>query len=361
LSLTPQKPANAIRLFLGGDVMTGRLIDRLFPVHCPPVAEPEESIARVEDLQNSVRDAHGDAVPHDYIWGFAREAVDAAEPDFRLVNLETAITTCSDRQDKRYTFRMHPDNIACLTAMRLDCVSLANNHSLDFGKTGLVQTLVTLEQAGIATCGAGLSPELAARPAIRDLPGGGRVLVFGWGFASSGVPETWAVARNRPGIQRIEEINAETAAAMARSIAAWRRPGDVVIASLHWGDNWVSEVPEAHRALARLLVDRAGVDVIHGHSAHHLQPAEIHNGKLILYDCGDLIDDYAATAGPPEYRHHMGALFFADVDRETGRAVNFFATPVRRANYRLQSCDAATSQWVQNTLRGVQASSSTSQ
>ena len=256
---------------------------------------------------------------------------------------------------------MHPDNLACLTAMKFDCLSLANNHVLDFGMSGLVQTLVTLEAAGIATCGAGLSPELAARPAIRELPGGGRVLVFGWGFASSGVPEGWAAAQGKPGIQRIAEINAETAAAMARAIATWRRPGDIVIVSLHWGDNWVSEAPEAHRAIARLLVDRARVDVVNGHSAHHLQLAEIHNGKLILYDCGDLIDDYAATAGAPQYRHHMGALFFADINRENGHAVNFFAVPVRRASYRLEACDAAVSHWVQQTLRGVQDSSSTSQ
>lgn len=357
----PHKPDNAVRVFMGGDVMTGRLIDRLFPVHCAPVSEPAESIARTEELLQTVRAAHDDAVPHDYIWGFARDAVDAAKPDFRLANLETSITTCSEQQDKRYTFRMHPENIACLTAMGFDCLSLANNHSLDFGRSGLVQTLVTLEQAGIAACGAGLSEALAAKPAIHDLPGGGRILVFGWGFASSGIPETWAVARNKPGIQYIADITAETAAAMARQIAGWRRPGDIVIASLHWGDNWVSTPSDAHRALARLLVDRAGVDVVHGHSAHHLQPAEIHNGKLIIYDSGDLIDDYAGTAGPPQFRHHMGALFFADIDPATGRAVNFFATPVRRASYRLETCDAATSQWIQGALRGDQASSSTSQ
>src|SRR5690606_30593855 len=98
------------------------------------------------------------SVPPAYIWGEVLEVLDGAQPDARIVNLETSVTT-SDAAwpEKGIHYRMHPANVACLTVARLDCCVLANNHVLDFGYDGLIETLATLRSAGIGTAGAGVN------------------------------------------------------------------------------------------------------------------------------------------------------------------------------------------------------------
>ena len=97
-----------------------------------------------------------------------------------------------------------------------------------------------------------------------------------------------------------------------------REPGDVVVASIHWGSNWGYDVPATHTDFAHRLID-AGVDVVHGHSSHHPRPIEVYQGKLILYGCGDLIDDYEGIGGYQKYRDDLRLLYFATVSPGTGR------------------------------------------
>lgn len=126
-------------MFLGGDVMTGRAIDQLFAQHNPDDFGKADHVPAQQYYQWSA-DFHGAEMrPQrlEYPWGAALGVLEAAQPDFRLVNLETAITTANAWERKQYNFRMHPANVGCLTAARIDCVSLANNHVLDFGVIGL--------------------------------------------------------------------------------------------------------------------------------------------------------------------------------------------------------------------------------
>ncbi len=108
------------------------------------------------------------------------------------------------RRGKEVHYRMHPANVGCLTAAAIDACVLANNHVLDFGYEGLAETLQTLQRlrrAGLQTAGAGWDLGEARRPAVINLPAGGRVVVVSVAARSSGVPEDWAAASERPGVE----------------------------------------------------------------------------------------------------------------------------------------------------------------
>jgi poly-gamma-glutamate synthesis protein (capsule biosynthesis protein) len=113
-------------------------------------------------------------VPFDYIWGDALDEIDRREPDFRIINLETSITANGMPEAKGINYRLHPDNLGCISAAQIDCCVLANNHIADWGLSGLKDTLDALERADIATAGAGMNAAAATRPAVLETGRGGR-------------------------------------------------------------------------------------------------------------------------------------------------------------------------------------------
>ncbi|HHZ10457.1 MAG TPA: CapA family protein, partial [Rhizobiales bacterium] len=176
-----------MRLFLTGDVMTGRGIDQILPRPNDPAIH-EDFLKSAEDYVALAERASGPiprAAAPGYIWGDALGEIGRRRPDLRIVNLETAVTARGRPEPKGINYRMNPANIACLTAAGIDCCVLANNHVLDWGVDGLSDTLAALAAAGIAGAGAGLDEEAAWRPAILDAPGG-RLLVLAVGCASAG-------------------------------------------------------------------------------------------------------------------------------------------------------------------------------
>src|SRR5262252_6689064 len=154
---TARHKMNAISLLLCGDVMTGRGIDQVLPCPVNPVLyEPYLRDAReYVELAETVHGPISRPVSFDYIWGDALEELERAEVDSRIVNLETAITSAEEAWPKEINYRMHPANIGCITAARIDCCCLANNHVLDWGYAGLDETIATLDKAGVAHAGAG--------------------------------------------------------------------------------------------------------------------------------------------------------------------------------------------------------------
>lgn len=350
------KGDHIVRLFLGGDVMTGRAIDQLFAVHNPDdFGKPGHWPARRYEAWSE--GLHGPAArpqPPAYIWGDALDYLAQMQPDFSMVNLETAITTSGEWEAKGFNYRMHPDNTACLAAAGIDCVTLANNHVLDFGTQGLLDTLGALATAGIGTCGAGEDHAQAMRPHIHQLADGHCILVFAWALQDSAEPMShWAATSGAPGINYLERITPSAARAMKRAIDNWRQPGDLVIVSLHWGANWVREIPQAHRWLARYLIESAGVDLIHGHSAHHVLPVEIHRGKLVLYGCGDLINDMEARPDFRARRGHLGALYLVDFDMRDRRLAALHVQPVERRRFRLEPASAQDAAWVRAQMHDL--------
>jgi poly-gamma-glutamate synthesis protein (capsule biosynthesis protein) len=253
-----------------------------------------------------------------YIWGDALDALKRAAPDVRIVNLETAITTSEDYwKGKGIHYRMHPKNVACLTAANIDCCVLANNHVLDWGYAGLRETVETLTGAGIKTAGAGQTGDAAEQPAVLDVPDKGRVLVFSFGSPSSGIPPAWAASGDRPGVSFLHDMSAATVQRIAGRIRAAKQPGDIVVASIHWGDNWGYRIPNAHTAFAHRLIDEAGVDVIHGHSSHHPKGIEVYRGRPILYGCGDLLNDYEGIHGYEEFRPDLALMYLVRIEPST--------------------------------------------
>jgi poly-gamma-glutamate synthesis protein (capsule biosynthesis protein) len=339
-------------VFLSGDVMTGRGIDQILPHPNPP--ELQESYVRdAREYVALAEQVNGPIVPpvdFRYIWGDALAELDRVSPDARVINLETSVTS-SDTYwpGKGIHYRMHPQNVPCLTAARIDVCALANNHVLDYGYAGLEETLRTLEAAEIQTSGAGLNLDHARQPAIVDLPGDRRVVVFSFGTETSGVPAEWAATAERPGVDRLDDLSDSTANDILERVQLIKRRGDVVIASVHWGSNWGFDVPPSHVRFAHRLLD-GEVHIVHGHSSHHPRPIEVYNHKLVLYGCGDFLNDYEGISGYEQFRAHLALMYFPTLDSRTGELVELRMTPMQIRRLQLVRAAQRDARWLRDVL-----------
>jgi len=336
-------------------VMTGRGVDQILAHPGDPrLWEPYVRDARrYVELAEEVNAPIPRPVDFSWPWGDAVQVLDDVAPDVRVINLETSITRSDDvARGKAVHYRMAPDNIACLTAARPDACALANNHVLDFGPRGLDETLDVLTGAGIPAVGAGRDASEARRPAIIPVGRDGRVIVLSLGAESSGIPLGWAVTRDRAGVDLLPDLSNTTAGEVADRVRRVKRPGDVVVASIHWGSNWGYEVTAEQVGFAHRLVD-GGVDIVHGHSSHHPRPIEVYHRKLILYGCGDFIDDYEGISGHDEYRHDLRLLYFASVEQGTGRFVGLLMVPMQARQMRLYHASAGDAEHLHSVLRRV--------
>ena len=346
-----------MRLFLCGDVMTGRGIDQALPNPVNPVLyEPYVRDAR-EYVALAER-AHG-AIPRplsfDYIWGDAIKELDRAGVDFRIVNLETAITSAETPwPDKGINYRMHPLNIRCLSAARTDACALANNHVLDWGYDGLSETLQTLDAAGIAHAGAGSDAHQAMNPAVLGTAGNRRVLLFSFGSTSCGISEDWKATSISPGVNLLDDLSQQTAARVCDEMRAYQQPGDLLIASIHWGGNWGYEIPREQIVFAHHLIEQ-GVAIVHGHSSHHVKTIEVFKGGLILYGCGDFITDYEGITGYETFRGDLALTYLVELDQKTGELISLRMLPMQMRRFRLQRGLLSDAKWICNLLNQLGA------
>jgi poly-gamma-glutamate capsule biosynthesis protein CapA/YwtB (metallophosphatase superfamily) len=340
-----------VNLCFSGDVMLGRGIDQILPYPCDPVLY-ESSVKSAAFYVALAERANGPiprSVDFKYVWGEALVELERRRPDLWVVNLETAITTASDWEAKGINYRMNPLNAAVLTAAGVDCCSLANNHVLDWGEEGLRDTLETLDRASIAAAGAGLHCAQAAAPATLQVPGG-RVLVFAFGAFSSGIPARWAATDVRPGVNFLPDLSDSAVDLIADRVCAESRPNDIVVASVHWGPNWSYAVPREQISFAHGLIDRAGVDIVFGHSSHHPKALEVYRGKLILYGCGDFIDDYEGIRGKESFRDDLVLMYFATLQQANGALAGLTLIPLQIRNFRLNRTTRADAAWLSNVL-----------
>jgi poly-gamma-glutamate capsule biosynthesis protein CapA/YwtB (metallophosphatase superfamily) len=261
----------AIKLALAGDTMLGR-----------GVAERLESSAP-ESL-------------------FAPEIVEAArEADLFVLNLECCISDRGARWPdprKPFFFRAPPKAVESLVRLGVDCVTLANNHALDFGQEALLDTIRHLTDAGIASVGAGSDVEAARMPVILTA-NGFRLRVIG----VADHPEDFAATHDHPGIA-FADLRNEVPSWLTQLVGDVET--DAVLVTPHWGPNMAPEpVPHVRKAARSIL--EAGATFIAGHSAHVFQAVD----GFILYDLGDFIDDYAVD---PRLRNDLGMLFFVTID-----------------------------------------------
>ena len=332
--------------------MTGRGVDQILP-H-PSGHQLFESYVR--DAREYVRLAESrngpisKPVTGSYIWGDALAELERVGPDARIVNLETSITTSDDYwRGKGINYRMHPENRDCLTAARIDVCALANNHVLDYGYAGLAETLDTLTRAGLKTAGAGRSLAEAQAPAIVPLANGTRVIVFACGAETSGIPPDWGAREQMPGVDLLPDLSEATAAGIVERVRQVKAQRDLVVTSIHWGGNWGCDVPHGHVRFARWLVD-GGVNIVHGHSSHHPRPIEVYRKRLIVYGCGDFINDYEGIEGYERYRDDLVLMFFATLSPATGDLIALHMTPMQIRKLKLNTTSGPDSHWLRDAL-----------
>lgn len=196
-----------IRVFLCGDVMTGRGIDQILPHPSNPELH-EDWVRSASEYVRLAEQANGNIPPHvapSYIWGATLGQLNRMRPDARVINLETSITCNDSYIHKGINYRMSPENAECLLAEGIDCCVLGNNHVLDWKRMGLFETLATLERQRIKSAGAGRNLAQARAPAILEIEGKGRVIVFSFASVTSGVPRNWAAKHKVAGVNLLSD------------------------------------------------------------------------------------------------------------------------------------------------------------
>jgi poly-gamma-glutamate capsule biosynthesis protein CapA/YwtB (metallophosphatase superfamily) len=343
-----------LTIFLCGDVMLGRGVDQILP----HPGDPELRERDIDDARDYVRLAErvGGPIPQpasfSWPWGEALAVLDEMAPDARVINLETCVTRSADfSPGKPVHYRMNPDNLPGLIVARPDACALANNHVLDLGQAGLRDTLGALAPAGLRAAGAGRDAAQARRPVAIPVPGG-RVVVFSCGAASSGIPASWAATASRPGVDFLPVLSDAVADSLISRVRQVKRPGDVVVVSVHWGSNWGYGVDDDQVRFARRLI-AGGVDLIHGHSSHHPRPVEVYRGKLVLYGCGDFINDYEGIGGYETFRDDLRLLYLASVAPDTGRLHALRMVPMQTSRMRLRHASAGDSEWLRSVLETI--------
>ena len=347
---------DALTLFLSGDVMLGRGVDQILPHPGNPTLY-ERQVGDARTYVDLAIRANGDIpqpVDWSWPWGDALQLLAHSSCDARIINLETSITTSDDHvPGKAVHYRMNPANSEALAAVRPDACVLANNHVLDFGRRGLLETLDVLSRSGLAAVGAGRSLREAQSPVIIPIPRtGGRILVFAFGSPSSGIPYEWAATQSTPGVHVIPTLSDAAADELCHQILQVRQPGDLTVVSAHWGSNWGYDIAADHVRFAHRLLD-GGVDLVHGHSSHHPRPIEVYRGKLILYGCGDLVDDYEGITGHDRYRHDLRLLYLPRLDPTSGELVELRMVPLQARQMRLHRASHRDAQWIKTVLDTV--------
>lgn len=342
-----------LRIFLCGDVMTGRGIDQILQHPSKPNIY-ESFLKDARDYISLAEKANGKInypVANDYIWGAALKIWHEMQPDIKLINLECAITQNDDFwPGKGIQYRMHPANVGVLSTAGIDVCILANNHILDWSYVGLTETIGTLKSARIQFSGAGNNLTEALQPAIFPYNSNNRILIFAASLSSSGVPANWSARDHLPGVFYLPDFSSNTVNQIASLIKSYKQNHDLVIFSLHWGSNWGYEVSDHYRTFAHHLIDQAQVDVIFGHSSHHPRPIELYRGKPILYGCGDFFNDYEGISGYEEFRGDLSLMYFLDFDRKNLNFKKMTLFPLQIKKFSLHCANQTDSTWLLQSL-----------
>lgn len=290
-------------------------------------------------------------VSPDYIWGEALRIWKDEAPDFKIINLETAVT----RRDtpligKGINYRMHPDNLEILQAPGIDFVCLANNHILDWKRAGLLETISSLDKLSIQHSGAGANLTEAKAPTIFQLKEG-RVLVFSLCLETSGVPWDWKAGEEKEGVWLIQSTGKSGQDEVSEVIRSFKEEDDVVILSIHWGGNWGYDISDSQKDFAHNLIDEGLVDIIHGHSSHHPKGFEVYKGHPIFYGCGDFINDYEGIRSFPEFHSDLTLMYFVEFVPRPFLLKSMTMYPLKMKNFRLVNTSRYEAKWIYDVLK----------
>jgi poly-gamma-glutamate synthesis protein (capsule biosynthesis protein) len=268
---------------------------------------------------------------------FAPEVVAAArEADLFVLNLECCVSERGEPWPdprKPFFFRAPPVAVEALSLLGVDCVTLANNHALDYGPDALLDTVELLNAAGIATVGAGADLEQARAPVVLEAAGL-RLAVVGVGDH----PEEYAAGPERPGIA-FARLDGRSPNWLVDVVAGTE--ADAVLVTPHWGPNMATRpCPGIRRAAAGLL--QAGATLVAGHSAHIFHGVE----GPVLYDLGDFVDDYATD---PVLRNDLGLLVLATLDAKG--PVRIDAVPLKLGYAHTRLAEGEDAAWIRSRFR----------
>jgi poly-gamma-glutamate synthesis protein (capsule biosynthesis protein) len=291
------------------------------------------TVALVGDtmLGRSVAERLKAAAPESLIHPAIVEAARSA--DLFVLNLECCISERGrpwPRPEKPFFFRAPPAAVRTLTHLGVDCVTLANNHALDFGEEALLDTFDNLAAAGIAWAGAGPDVEGARRPVILQ-SNGFRLAVVG----ATDHPEDFAAGPGRPGVAFADLWDAVPEWLVA-SVRRARAEADAVLVTPHWGPNMTPEPVPHVRVAAGALVE-AGATLVAGHSAHVFHGVQ----GPVLFDLGDFLDDYVVD---PVLRNDLGLLFLVTLDQRG--PIRLEAVPLRLEFCFTRPADGEDAAWI---------------
>lgn len=247
------------------------------PVAAAPQAAP--ACARIAAVGDIMLGGSAAAYMQDgFDYAFAATKSYLQNADITIGNLETALTEQdNDWVDKQYRFRNPPALAHALAKAGFDLVSLANNHSMDFGPDGLADTLSALDKAGVKVHGAGFSMAEARKPVLVTLANGLTIAFLAY---SNTFPEQFWATEEAPGTAfgRKEHVIEDVTKAKAQA--------DRVVVSFHWGREKMQELRGYQPLLAHAAID-AGASLVLGHHPHILQGIERYNDGLVLYSLGN--------------------------------------------------------------------------
>lgn len=200
------------------------------------------------------------------------------------------------------------------------------------------------------SAGAGRDRKGAEAPAVIDVAGKGRVVVFAFGLQTSGIPFGWAASDKTPGVNQLTDLSDTTVRKIAAAVGSLRQAGDIVVASIHWGGNWGYRVPARQTAFAHKLINEAGVAIVHGHSSHHPKGIEVYQERPIIYGCGDFLNDYEGISGYEEFRGDLGFMYLVSLDPVTGALVRFEMIPTQIKRFRVNRVTKKDARWLADTI-----------
>jgi poly-gamma-glutamate synthesis protein (capsule biosynthesis protein) len=155
---------------------------------------------------------------------------------------------------------------------------------------------------------------------------------------------------NRPGINLLKDFSDKTVWYIKERVQKVKQQRDIVIASIHWGGNWGYEIPYEEIKFAHMLVDNAGIDIIHGHSSHHIKGIEVYKERLIVYGCGDFLNDYEGIGGYETFRNDLGFMYFADIEAWSGKLIHLQMTPTHIRRFKVNRASTSDAVWLRDIL-----------
>ncbi|KAL7551835.1 hypothetical protein ACHAWF_015035 [Thalassiosira exigua] len=375
--------------FNGGDNMLGRAVQLSFPSQAPGEEYISDSCPAFHYLDMCLHPSgHPDGDPRldeirrlnregRYLWKDYRQLVVDPPPDLRVLNFESHVTRSIHNEDlpswKGIRYHAHADNLEAMLRPYAEAdhggnaaspvvVSLANNHAMDYGRTAFeAETLPALEELegalpSVSAIGGGRNWIDASRPAAFGLREKD-VRVFAVSSGCSGSLTSWWATKEKSGVVGLPALTSE--GAVDRAVQIIKRAMDahppsndgLTILSVHMGPNWALKGEDegdiaCRREFAHRVIDECGVDMVYGHSSHHVRGMEVYAGKLILYGTGDIVNDYEGFENPGEEKYNrLGGVYVADVDADYGNFVQLRIVPMFMNRLRLERWEKTSKIW----------------